>query len=333
MTGPAVPGHTHTRPTRQTTITSNTTLRSRSLSIHTNQSALASRPQIRQSPLLATREYSVSHALFLARVSLAVRHVVDLYLIVTTAMAAPQRGQPGIPNHTNGREDTRTHEIKSLDLVRVHATGTNTRLARNYAQVAKRTEQPEISGELLGHHQPLTQHQQNPRSRHAYYESFSPHPANKQLFAAACHPFEEASYPSSFNYPSIMSLAYENRTFSDYPQSSIMHDPNEHEENNMQHHRYPSPPPPLSENPYNPQLDAAGLEMQMPELPQKEESDAPSPGRSKAIPKPDREVTKGEDGRFVCTWAGCTEDVKSFNRKCEWSKVGFHILFWRKQLS
>merc|ERR1711900_76770 len=58
----------------------------------------------------------------------------------------------------------------------------------------------------------------------------------------------------------------------------------------------------------------------MPELPSKEDSDAPSPGRSKPIPKPDREVTKGDDGRFVCTWVGCTEDVRAFNRKCEWSK-------------
>jgi hypothetical protein len=61
---------------------------------------------------------------------------------------------------------------------------------------------------------------------------------------------------------------------------------------------------------------------EMPELPPKDESDAPSPGRSKPIPKPDREVTKGEDGRFVCNWAGCTEEIRSFNRKCEWSKVG-----------
>jgi hypothetical protein len=70
---------------------------------------------------------------------------------------------------------------------------------------------------------------------------------------------------------------------------------------------------------------------EMPELPQKEESDAPSPGRSKPIPKPDREITKGEDGRFVCNWAGCTEDVRSFNRKCEWSKVRALILLVYKR--
>lgn len=101
-----------------------------------------------------------------------------------------------------------------------------------------------------------------------------------------------------------------------------MHNPDDQEDLN----RYPSPPPPMGDNPYNHQNTdpamALNLEMHDEPLPQqKEESDAPSPGRSKPIPKPDREVTKGEDGRFVCTWPGCTEDVRSFNRKCEWSKV------------
>lgn len=130
--------------------------------------------------------------------------------------------------------------------------------------------------------------------------------------------------PYFYPYTAAMSLSYETRTFPDYPQSAMMHDPHqEQDDNSIQHHRYPSPPPPLSENPYNPQtMDAAtALAMdEMPELPPKDESDAPSPGRSKPIPKPDREVTKGEDGRFVCNWAGCTEEIRSFNRKCEWSK-------------
>jgi hypothetical protein len=56
------------------------------------------------------------------------------------------------------------------------------------------------------------------------------------------------------------------------------------------------------------------------QLQTEEESDARSPGRSKPIPKPDREVTKGVDGRYVCTWIGCTEEVRTFARKCEWSK-------------
>ena len=125
-------------------------------------------------------------------------------------------------------------------------------------------------------------------------------------------------------HPGTMSLSYETRTFPDYPQSAMMHDPHQEQEDSIHQHRYPSPPPPLNENPYNPQaLDAAtALALdEMAELPPKEESDPPSPGRSKPIPKPDREVTKGDDGRFVCSWAGCTEDVRSFNRKCEWSKV------------
>jgi len=122
-----------------------------------------------------------------------------------------------------------------------------------------------------------------------------------------------------------MSLSYENRTFPDYPQSALMHDSHqEQDDSSMQHHRYPSPPPPMSDNTFISQgMDATeGLTLDdMPELPSKEDSDAPSPGRSKPIPKPDREVTKGDDGRFVCTWVGCTEDVRAFNRKCEWSKV------------
>ena len=139
--------------------------------------------------------------------------------------------------------------------------------------------------------------------------AFSPYPQN----------------PHFYPYTAAMSLSYETRTFPDYPQSTMMHDPHqEQDDNSIQHHRYPSPPPPLSENPYNPQtLDATtALAMdEMPELPHKEESDAPSPGRSKPIPKPDRQVTKGDDGRFVCNWTGCTEEIRSFNRKCEWSKV------------
>ena len=88
----------------------------------------------------------------------------------------------------------------------------------------------------------------------------------------------------------------------------------------------------MSDNPYNPHnLDATaalGIE-DLPELPQKEDSDPSSPGRSKPIPKPDRAVTKGEDGRFICSWVGCTEDVRSFNRKCEWSKVYASIYFFQ----
>jgi hypothetical protein len=53
--------------------------------------------------------------------------------------------------------------------------------------------------------------------------------------------------------------------------------------------------------------------------PMKEDSPSSTSGqRIKPIPKPDREVTKNVEGKFVCTWPNCTEDVKEFGRKCEW---------------
>lgn len=42
--------------------------------------------------------------------------------------------------------------------------------------------------------------------------------------------------------------------------------------------------------------------------------------RIKPIAKPNREVTKSEDGKFICTWQDCNELVKKFQRKCEWNK-------------
>lgn len=161
---------------------------------------------------------------------------------------------------------------------------------------------------------------------HQYYEA-PRHSTTGQYpqSVAAFAPYPENSQYTSYSYPAAMSLSYETQNFPNYPQSGLMHDPHqEQDDNNLQHHRYPSPPPPLSENPYNPQtMDAAaalGLG-DIQELATKDESDAPSPGRSKPIPKPDREITKGEDGRYVCSWQGCTEEVQSFGRKCEWSKV------------
>ncbi|EPQ66318.1 Bgt-1830 [Blumeria graminis f. sp. tritici] len=129
-----------------------------------------------------------------------------------------------------------------------------------------------------------------------------------------------------------MSLSYEApRTFSDYPQSAMMHEAHHDDDGNMHHshsHRYPSPPPPLNDNQFHATVlehgtgldTASALIDGMSELHPKEEFDAPSPSRSKPIPKPDREITKGEDGRYVCRWPGCTEEVRTFNRKCEWSK-------------
>jgi hypothetical protein len=91
-----------------------------------------------------------------------------------------------------------------------------------------------------------------------------------------------------------------------------------HEHNEMP--RYPSPPPGPSENPYNAQqLVDATLDNRL-EMPAdvKSESDPASPGRSKPVPKPDREVTKDANGRFYCNWPNCTEEIRDFGRKCEW---------------
>lgn len=45
---------------------------------------------------------------------------------------------------------------------------------------------------------------------------------------------------------------------------------------------------------------------------------ATNASRSKPIAKPDRIVTKNVDGLYECRWPGCKEDVKAFQRKCEW---------------
>ena len=40
--------------------------------------------------------------------------------------------------------------------------------------------------------------------------------------------------------------------------------------------------------------------------------------RTKAIPKPDRQAVKNANGKYICNFPECTEDVKEFGRKCEW---------------
>ncbi|KAK6074906.1 C2H2 transcription factor [Seiridium cupressi] len=52
----------------------------------------------------------------------------------------------------------------------------------------------------------------------------------------------------------------------------------------------------------------------------KDDADIHAAQRSKPIPKPERQVRKNAHGKYECTWTGCTEDVKQFNRKCEWNK-------------
>jgi hypothetical protein len=40
-----------------------------------------------------------------------------------------------------------------------------------------------------------------------------------------------------------------------------------------------------------------------------------------------REVTNGEDRNYVCARVGCTEEVRTFTSKAEWSKVCTHASF------
>lgn len=48
------------------------------------------------------------------------------------------------------------------------------------------------------------------------------------------------------------------------------------------------------------------------------ESPPVTSGRSKCIPKPERDVQKQADGKYYCTNPDCTEDIRGFHRKCEW---------------
>lgn len=122
-----------------------------------------------------------------------------------------------------------------------------------------------------------------------------------------------------------MSLSYESRTFMPDTQYPMQMAHETQEQDDFKPHdepHYPSPPPAMSENPYTthtqPMTETPDhTSLELPELP-KDEEEAPSPGRSKPVPKPDREITKDINGRFYCNWPGCTEEVKDFNRKCEW---------------
>ncbi|KAK3308950.1 uncharacterized protein B0T15DRAFT_123948 [Chaetomium strumarium] len=54
--------------------------------------------------------------------------------------------------------------------------------------------------------------------------------------------------------------------------------------------------------------------------PEDEPATAVTAPRRKAIPKPDREVTRNASGMFVCTWPDCSDQIKEFKRRCEWDK-------------
>ncbi|ODA80751.1 hypothetical protein RJ55_03710 [Drechmeria coniospora] len=45
-----------------------------------------------------------------------------------------------------------------------------------------------------------------------------------------------------------------------------------------------------------------------------------SVSRLRAVAKPDREVSKGPDGKYHCTIAECKDEARVFSRKCEWNK-------------
>ncbi|KAJ2903016.1 uncharacterized protein MKZ38_010522 [Zalerion maritima] len=51
-----------------------------------------------------------------------------------------------------------------------------------------------------------------------------------------------------------------------------------------------------------------------------EPSPSPAPSRAKLLAKPERDATKNLDGKYECSWEGCTEEVKTFSRRCEYNK-------------
>lgn len=134
----------------------------------------------------------------------------------------------------------------------------------------------------------------------------------------------------------MSSLTYDSQSFNPdnsaaYPNSMNMIQQNQDSEDfkslQANNNNYPSPGAhnPLSLDPYHGQntIESAHIEDMgdhLPEIPLHVSEEPPSPGRSRAISKPDRAVTKTENGRYVCLHPGCNEETKDFGRKCEWSK-------------
>ncbi|KAK7737877.1 hypothetical protein SLS53_006255 [Cytospora paraplurivora] len=84
-----------------------------------------------------------------------------------------------------------------------------------------------------------------------------------------------------------------------------------------------SPSPALDLGPVAPpNVDPANVPVRelSPAIQQGLDSTQPTSTRSKAIAKPNREVTKDESGKYICTWTDCKEPDRKFRRKCEWSK-------------
>ncbi|KAK0719931.1 hypothetical protein B0H67DRAFT_484330 [Lasiosphaeris hirsuta] len=125
-----------------------------------------------------------------------------------------------------------------------------------------------------------------------------------------------------------MSVVYEHRNFihdGSYPPMDDHHDPtpdadrfadpNDSVVNDLATvATFNAPPPTFVDTPDN------RLDLNTSSLPKEDSPTVTTPSRIKAIPKPDREVTKNVEGKFVCTYPGCTEDIREFGRKCEWNK-------------
>ena len=112
-----------------------------------------------------------------------------------------------------------------------------------------------------------------------------------------------------------MSLAYENRGFAEYPQSTIMDDHTAHEHLHHQQQKYSPPAQMVNDDPYYDINSALQLQMQeLPQQPQQEQKDdlddSPASPASTSIQKPTREVLKDAEGRFVCTWVGWEVSVR-----------------------
>lgn len=81
---------------------------------------------------------------------------------------------------------------------------------------------------------------------------------------------------------------------------------------------FTAPPPPHFVDTAEPRLDLPAPTTSTTTVSKENSPTATTPQRIKAIPKPDREVTKNSEGKFICTWPGCSEEPREFTRKCEW---------------
>lgn len=182
----------------------------------------------------------------------------------------------------------------------------------------------------IGHHQP---HQSLDMNAHTQSELLPANNNSRQQLNSSTLSY---TTPTTSPYNDLhlvaneMNALYENtRPFDqvrDFHQAQLQ----EQHDHIQEHNRYPSPPPPISNDPYaQQQQQQPQQQLQQhavtPEsrgegqVEPKSESEAPSPGRSKPIIKPERQVIKTASGHFQCDWPNCTEEVKTFARKCEWS--------------